>query len=155
MSPKIFVSKNGFASCPSCLSHIRLDADRDETVCPFCEEKLTVAARRAPSDAGAFRILRHSRSGLMAAALAGAGLSLTVACGDPEPTEGDVGTDTSWSTGEQDADSSEDVDYQYNPGEEPIMDYGDFPNDEMNIGEEPSPVDVGTDEDAGIAEDAD
>lgn len=169
MAPIIYVSKSGFASCPSCLSHIRLDVERDETVCPFCEEELTIAARAAKPGFGAMKLLKGSRSGLLAAALAGAGLSLTMACGDPDdpdpdPVEQDVGTQAGFNTGEGDAGSSassdagnadpsgDDVEYE-DVYEEPIpvQDYGmfpnDYPNEEPNMWEEPPPEDVGVEED--------
>ena len=177
MAPTIYVSKNGFASCPSCLSHIRLDADRDETVCPFCEEKLTVAAHSAQIGGGAMGILRNSRSGILAAALAGAGLSLTMACGDPDPdseqvAQADVGADVGFSTTEEDdtgttsgaddtgADDAgapsdteppgDDVNYEPNPQEPIEADYGGFPEEEEpNFWEEEPPLDAGVEEDTG------
>lgn len=152
MMPTIYVSKQGLASCPSCLNHIRLDADRDETICPFCEETLQVAARSSGVGSGAIDFLRNSRSGIVASALAGAGLTLTVACGDPDPDPVEE-DDAGWSPTEQDAgsdagDDVEDVEYNYTNYENIQQDYGDFANEGGNV---PQPIDVGVEED--VAED--
>lgn len=151
--PKIiYVSKKGYASCPACLNHIRLDADREETVCPFCEETLQVAAAASTEGSRTLEVLRNSRSGLVASALLGAGLSLSVACSDaddPDTGEEDAG----WSVGE-DAGGEDDAgpNFQEQDADHNIVqDYGGFPND-YNYGEEPYP-DAGMDEDAGEGED--
>ena len=90
MPKKIYVSPDGFASCPQCLSHVRIEDDLDEAVCPFCEESFHLHTGVTEVGSRAFKLLRNSRTGIMAAAFAGAGLTMTVACGDdddpdPEP----------------------------------------------------------------------
>ncbi len=144
MAPKVYVSDDRLTSCPSCLNHIRVAPKLTETVCPFCEVSLTVAVR-GTAGSGALGVLSASRSGKVAAALAGLGLTMTVACGDPDPVEE---PDAGFNVEEGDADG-DDVDEHYVPNQEEMMDYGDFPNDypdELNIGEEePDDDDEGND----------
>ena len=144
MAKKIYVSQNGLASCPSCLNHIRFDSTPDKTVCPFCEESLVVAAQSREQGGNALSTLKKSRSGMVAAALAGAGLTLTVACVEPDP--GDT-NDNNWELEEdagQDAEDDVEANYYENYTNQ-NADYGDFPNDYDNMndgyyneGEEPN-----------------
>lgn len=83
MVKKVRVTRQGLTSCPSCLSHIEVASELSEVQCPFCGEQL-VAAVWGDVGSGTMRVLRNSRSGLVAAALAG--LAFT-ACGDPEPKD--------------------------------------------------------------------
>lgn len=154
----IYVSKNGLASCPSCLNHIHLDDDFDETVCPFCEEKLSIAARTSDGK-GAFNLLRNSRSGLLAGALATAGLSLAVGCGEPDPDPEPKENDPNWSPTEQSdagGEGDDTLNYEQNPHEEYIADYGGFPDD-YNYNYEPNyqdpMVDVGVGDDGDVDDD--
>ncbi len=136
MPKKIYVSKSGFASCPSCLNHIRFDSTPEETVCPFCEESLTVSVQTSEQGSRVLETLKKSRSGMVAAALAGAGLTLTVACAEPDPTDTN---DNQWELGEDaggDAEGDVEVDV-YEEYNNIYADYGDFPNDYDNLGEEP------------------
>lgn len=150
MPKKIFVSKEGYASCPACLNHVRLDTDREKTVCPFCDEKLLVAAKADTEGSRTLDVLRSSRSGLVASALVGAGLSLSVACTEPTPDDND-GQDAGWNVdedaagGDTDGDDAEFEDVN-NP--DPIQqDYGDFANDEFNYNPNDSEPDAGQDAD--------
>ncbi len=79
---KVIVSRSGLTTCPSCMSHITLDASLAHTECPFCHTNL-VAERN--QDEGVFgqrvmQVLEGSKSAMLAAAL---GVSLSMAaCGD-------------------------------------------------------------------------
>ncbi len=148
MPKTIYVSKRGYASCPACLNHIKLDPKREETTCPFCDEALTLAAAASTEGSRTMEVLRNSRSGLVASALLGAGLSLSVACSDaddPDTGEEDAG----WNVEEDAGDDDAGTNFQEQDADHNIMqDYGDFPND-FNYGEEPN----ATDPDAGVEED--
>lgn len=134
MPKTIHVSDKGLASCPACLNHIRLDDERGETVCPFCDETLQIAAREQDEGGQALDVLRSSRSGLLASALVGAGLSLTVACADPDPGDGD-NSESGWDVGE---DAGDDVNYEEGPNHNNMVaDYGGYPGGGPND-EEPS-----------------
>ncbi len=79
---KVIVSRSGLTTCPSCMSHITLDASLAHTECPFCHTNL-VAERS--QDEGVFgrntlQTLKKSKSAMLAAAL-GASLSMA-ACGE-------------------------------------------------------------------------
>lgn len=136
MPKTIYVSREGYASCPACLNHVRVDVEADETVCPFCDEQLAVAARNNSTSegSGALEALKSSRTGAVASALAGAGLSLTVACVDPEP--GDEEPDAGWNVGEDAGDDSDDsgVNFQEEDTNGGVVaDYGDFPEENRGM----------------------
>lgn len=75
---KVKVTRHGLTSCPSCLSHIEVGESLQEVECPFCGARLRDAVREV-TGGKAMELLRSSRSGLVAAALAG--LAFT-ACGE-------------------------------------------------------------------------
>jgi hypothetical protein len=93
MTPPIFVSPDGFVSCPACLQHVRASKALLETVCPFCAVPLRATD---PSRQGgrALTGLLRGRTAPLIAALTSAGLSFTIACSTPSPT-GDSPTSTS------------------------------------------------------------
>lgn len=146
MPKTIYVSTEGYASCPACLNHVQVDVEEDQTVCPFCDEKLTVAAKnnRSSEGSGALETLKSSRSGMVASALAGAGLSLTVACVEPDPGDG---TDAGWNVEE---DAGEDaVNFQEEDTNGGVtQDYGAFPEDNHNA----EPRDAGSDVEGDVEE---
>lgn len=78
------ISRHGLTSCPSCLSHIRVSPNAGETTCPFCDAKITAEAPALG------RVLRLSRSGLLAASLLAAPL---VGCTEPPDDTPDVTAD--------------------------------------------------------------
>jgi hypothetical protein len=86
----IFLSSHGLVSCPACLRHVRVEGSVLEAVCPFCEGAVrdigAVEGRRAAS-------LLVGRSGSLVAALATAGLSLTVACSSPTSEDAQAAAD--------------------------------------------------------------
>ena len=130
MVKKVRVTRQGLTSCPSCLSHIEVASELDEVQCPFCGEQL-VAAVWGDVGSGTMRMLRNSRSGLVAAALAG--LAFT-ACGETEPKDP---TDTG-SQVNNETDTGDDMGtvVQEDMNEEPVnvQDYAQAPvkNDEVN-----------------------
>ncbi len=154
MAKKILVTSQGFASCPSCLTHVRVEDDLQEVCCPFCDK--TFSVHHGPDEAGtdAFKALRHSRTGVLAAALAGAGLTLTVACSDdpgPDPVDPynniqDYNGFPNQHYNYEEPDVSYDVD---EPDAEPEGDVGDAGEDHGDAGEDHG--DAG--EDNGDAED--
>ncbi len=81
---KVIVTRNGLTNCPSCMSHINLASELEQTECPFCHTNLVIERRQ---DNGTFgrntlQTLKKSRSAMLAAAL-GASLSMT-ACGEKD-----------------------------------------------------------------------
>ncbi len=81
---KVIVTRNGLTNCPSCMSHINLASELEQTECPFCHANLVIERRQ---DNGTFgrntlQTLKKSRSAMLAAAL-GASLSMT-ACGEKD-----------------------------------------------------------------------
>lgn len=88
MKKRVMVSRGGLTACPSCLSHIEVAGELEQTECPFCDARL-VAARHAHGErfgGGVMLALRASRSAALATAL-GAGLSMAAcsAISDPGP----------------------------------------------------------------------
>lgn len=143
---KVYVSDDGLTSCPSCLQHIAVAPNLSETTCRFCGTLLTVALK-GPVGRGAMGVLSSSRSGKIAAALAGLGLTLTVGCTEPEPDEPiekeditnheemmDYGTfpNNGW---EEPDSGGGDIDAEVVHNHEEMMDYGTFPNNNF----EPEP----------------
>ncbi len=89
MPKRVYVSPDGLASCPQCLSHVRVEDEIDETVCPFCDNSFHLHHGVTEVGSSASTLLRNSRTGIMIAAFAGAGLTMTVACGEEEDDEPD------------------------------------------------------------------
>lgn len=114
MARTIYVSRHGFAACPSCGSHVQLGIPRESTVCPFCNALVTgvFASDGAGILKAATRTLLGNQSSLLVASLLGA--SPLMSCTDttkdsapdtkvPEDTRGTVestdGPDTTDGTG--------------------------------------------------------
>ena len=96
MPRRIPVSQDGLAACPSCATHVRVDAADGDVVCPFCDHAWGVRSRvRAPRSV--------SRVG---ATIGGAILvAVQIAC-----TSADVyGAPPDDDTGMDDVDMTEDV----------------------------------------------
>ena len=148
-------SRKGYGRCSGCLRHIKVAKAAHE--CPFCGESL------APEDpdvlgAAAMEKLRGSRSALIAMGLAG-GVSLSIACGDPDPKPT---PDNSTTTPNNTTNIDPGNDYGgFDPGNigtnniDPGNDYGGFdPNAPTNNGT--NAADMGTADaaaDAGGADD--
>ncbi len=118
MTIKVKVTRAGFTSCPSCLSHIRVESELNDVECPFCGEALAISIQQ-PVGQATMSVLRKSRSGLVAAALAG-GL-MFAACSDEDPDKTNNANNT--------------VDMEPDFVEEPInnQDYAGGPNNFNNI----------------------
>jgi predicted RNA-binding Zn-ribbon protein involved in translation (DUF1610 family) len=90
----VIVSRSGLTTCPSCMSHITIDANLAQTECPFCHTNL-VAERR--QDGGVFghntlQTLKKSKSAMLAAAL-GASLSMAACGGDNNSEDNNTSMD--------------------------------------------------------------
>ncbi len=86
MTYKVKVTRAGFTSCPSCLSHIRVESELKDVECPFCGEALVIALEQ-PTGQSTMAVIRQSRSGLVAAALAGLVFTAPAACSDGDDVE--------------------------------------------------------------------
>lgn len=73
------ISHVGYARCPGCLRHVKVEVSSN--VCPFCGDELRDTRTIG---AGAMEKIRSSRASLIAMGLAG-GVTFAVACGDPSP----------------------------------------------------------------------
>ena len=79
---KVKVTRSGMTSCPSCLSYFVV-GDLQTAHCPFCDTSLKDALREQNGGRGAMELIRSSRAGLVAAALAGS-LTLAACSGDDD-----------------------------------------------------------------------
>jgi hypothetical protein len=102
MVRKVAVSKKGLTKCPECHAFIKVASDLADTVCTFCGSHLatTVQLAESPRFAGLFRVIKASRSGLLAASLLGIG-GLSACDNNSKPTTDvtDVVKDTVNDTG--------------------------------------------------------
>ena len=85
MVRKVKITRHGLTACPGCHAHIRVAENLADTVCPFCATALKDAIRSTGGSALS-RVVKASRSGLVAASILGiGGMS---ACTNSEPVPG-------------------------------------------------------------------